>query len=155
DDRQQVRTYAQAVADRVKQLSDAAAEVAQQNGATQQERSRARRFIAYARHAQTSRGIDAMLRELQAVDGVPASINDFDQHPDLLAVRNGVVDLRTGELLPHDPDLLLSRRIDLDYDPEATAPRWEQFLAEVFPGSPGMPDYLRSLVGYGITGHTD
>ncbi|MEU8662148.1 class I SAM-dependent methyltransferase, partial [Actinoplanes philippinensis] len=30
--------------------------------------------------------------------------------------RNGVVDLRTGELLPHDPAYLLTRRIDLDFD---------------------------------------
>src|SRR5690606_10902289 len=124
DDRQIARTHAQAVADIVKRLAREAAELAE---ASQQpaDKRRAGRLMKYALHAQTTRGLDAMLRELQAVQGVPASINDFDQHPDLLAVRNGVVDLRTGELRPHDPNLLISRKIDVDYVPNAAAPRWE------------------------------
>ncbi|WP_424936635.1 MULTISPECIES: phage/plasmid primase, P4 family [Bacteria] len=157
DDRQAVRTHAQAVADIVKRLAREASQAATE-GATEEERERnkrrATRFQRYSAHVQTTRGIDSMLRELQAVEGVPASINDFDRHPDLLAVRNGVVDLKTGELRPHDPSLLLSRRISLDYDPQATAARWEAFLGEVFPRDPAMPGFMRRLIGYGITGHT-
>ncbi|WDS52074.1 DNA primase/helicase [Microbacterium phage Caron] len=157
DDRQAVRTHAQEVADVVKKLAREA-NFAAAEGATEEERDRAKkragRFTAYAKHVQTTRGIDSMLRELQAVQGVPASINDFDQHPDLLAVNNGVIDLRTGELRPHDPELLLSRRISLDYDPAAKAPRWEAFLEEVFPKDASMPAFMRRLTGYGITGHT-
>lgn len=154
DDRQAVRTHAQSVADLVKDLAQDATELAQIDGATKDDKARAGRLRAYAKHAQTTRGLDAMLRELQAVQGVPASVQDFDQHPDLLACRNGVVDLRTGELRPHDPNLLLTRRVDLDYDPKARAPRWEAFLEEVFPKYPDLPAYMRRLVGYGITGHT-
>lgn len=157
DDRQAVRTHAQAVADVVKKLARDA-NVAKDEGGTDTERDRAKaragRFTRYSQHVQTSRGIDSMLRELQAVEGVPASINDFDQHPDLLAVNNGVIDLRTGELRPHDPDLLLSRKVSLTYRPDARAPRWEEFLAQVFPRDKHMPDFMRRLVGYGITGHT-
>lgn len=153
DDRQAVRTHAQAVADLVKNLAAEATEVAE---ASQQpvDKQRAARMRRYAAHAQTSRGLDAMLRELQAVEGVPANVNDFDRHPDLLACRNGVVDLRTGELRPHDPTLLLTRRVDLDYDPEARAPRWDAFLQEVFPAYPDLPAFMHRLIGYGITGHT-
>lgn len=157
DEKQGVRTHAQSVADLVRNLArEAASAVAGQEdeGISQRDKKRAARLNRYAAHVQTSRGIDAMLRELQAVHGVPASVGDFDQHPDLLACRNGVVDLRTGELRPHDPALLLTRKIDLDYDPNARAPRWEKFLDEVFPAYPDLPAYMQRLVGYGITGHT-
>lgn len=154
DETQAIRTHAQAVADIVKNLAREAARIAEDTQRPE-DKKRAGRLGKYAFYAQTSRGIDSMIRELQAIQGVPASINDFDQHEDLLAVRNGVVDLRTGELRPHDPNLLISRRVDIEYDPDATAPRWEQFLSEVFPGDPEMPGFLRRLVGYGITGRTD
>lgn len=116
---------------------------------------RAKRWAAWARHSQSSRGIDAALKELGALQDVATDVNDFDRHPDRLAVANGVVNLRTGELLPNDPTLLLTRKVEIDYDPEASCPRWETFLDEVFPAYPEMPDFIRRLVGYGITGRTD
>ncbi|WGH21110.1 DNA primase/helicase [Arthrobacter phage Cassia] len=154
DERQAVRTHAQSVADLVRDLARTASIEATRDGASEADKKRAGRLNKYAAHVQTSNGLNFMLRELQAVHGVPASVSDFDQHPDLLACRNGVVDLRTGELKPHDPALLLTRRVDLDYDPAARAPRWEAFLDEVFPAYPALPAYMRRLVGYGITGHT-
>ncbi|UVK63560.1 DNA primase/helicase [Arthrobacter phage Janeemi] len=154
DERQAVRTHAQSVADLVRDLARTASIEATRDGASEADKKRAGRLNRYAAHVQTSNGLNFMLRELQAVHGVPASVGDFDQHPDLLAVRNGVIDLRTGELRPHDPALLLTRRVDLDYDPTAKAPRWEAFLDEVFPAYPDLPAYMRRLVGYGITGHT-
>lgn len=154
DERQAVRTHAQSVADLVRDLARTASIEATRDGASDADKKRAGRLNKYAAHVQTSNGLNFMLRELQAVHGVPASVGDFDQHPDLLAVRNGVIDLRTGELRPHDPALLLTRRIDFDYDPDAKAPRWEAFLDEVFPAYPELPAYMRRLVGYGITGHT-
>lgn len=155
DDQQGIRTHAQDVADLVKTIANNAAEIAAADGATKDDKQRAGRLKRYAQHAQTSRGLDAMLRELQAVQGVPANVNAFDKHDHLLACRNGVVDLRTGSLQPHDPSLLLTRRVDLDYSPEATCPRWEQFLEEVFPAHPDLPGYMQRLIGYGVTGQTD
>ncbi|WNO28754.1 DNA primase/helicase [Microbacterium phage FlameThrower] len=109
----------------------------------------------YKQIVETSRGIDSVLKELKSLPGIRAELDDFDRHPHLLAVRNGVVDLKTGQLLPHDPSLLLTRRIDLDYRSAARAPRWMQFLQEVFPDQPEMPGYMQRVVGYGITGETD
>jgi putative DNA primase/helicase len=109
----------------------------------------------YRKIALTSRGIDAILKELKSLPGIRAELADFDRHPHLLAVRNGVVDLKTGALLPHDPSLLITRRIDLDYRPSTPAPRWLRFLTEVFPDQEEMPGYMQRVVGYGITGETD
>ncbi|MEV1157754.1 phage/plasmid primase, P4 family [Micromonospora chokoriensis] len=156
-----VRTHAQAVArsvwDEAAALSEALAEVEASGdpGAEAKAlKAQVGKLRAFARHVNSSRGIDAMVRELQAAAGVAVDITDFDRHHHLLACRNGVVDLRTGALGPHDPAYLLTRRIDLDYDPEAHAPRWLRFLDEVFPDHPDLPAYMRRLVGYGITGET-
>src|SRR4051812_12863443 len=42
----------------------------------------------------------------------------FDAYPDLLNVRNGIVDLRTGQLRPHDPAMYMTKLADVDYRPE-------------------------------------
>jgi phage/plasmid-associated DNA primase len=49
---------------------------------------------------------NAKIRSLAALcrgmDGVLTRTADFDRHPDLLNCTNGVADLRTGALAPHD-----------------------------------------------------
>lgn len=104
--------------------------------------------------ALTNRSIDAVLKELPNVPGVPADARDFDADPDLLSVANGTIDLRTGELRPHRKGDLITRRLSVAYHPDAKAERWEQFLTEIFPDHPELPAYMRRLVGYGITGRT-
>jgi len=98
--------------------------------------------------------IDALMTELRAVPAVHVSASVFDARADLLSFRNGTVDLQTGELRPHDMRDMITRHLDADYDPQAIAPRWESFLREIFPANPELADYLRRLVGYGITGDT-
>ena len=46
----------------------------------------------------------------------------FDTAPDLLNVLNGVVNLRTGELIPHGPEQRMTMQCRAAYDPEAHAP---------------------------------
>ena len=108
-----------------------------------------------ADYMQSTRGMNALVNELKALPEVATAIEDLDVHDHLLAVRNGVVDLRSGRLMEHNGDLLLTRRVDLDFDPEAPADRWREYLREVMCGDDGMVAYLKRLVGYSITGETD
>lgn len=52
---------------------------------------------------------------------------------DILNVKNGLLDLETGELRPHTPEHLSTVQIPVDYDPDAACPAWEKFVGEVFP----------------------
>jgi len=58
------------------------------------------------------------------------------EHPPLgrINCRNGIFDLATGELAPHDPALLTPVQIPVDFDPEAECPEIARFLGEVLPG---------------------
>lgn len=97
--------------------------------------------------------IKNLLTELRSVPTVNVDASEFDARPELLSFRNGTVDLRTGQLRPHDKGDMITYALDLDYVLDARADRWESFLAEIFPDNPEMPAYLQRLIGYGITGH--
>ena len=105
-------------------------------------------------YCQSKRGIDAALSELVALPSVATRVDALDRHHHLLVARNGVINLRSGALQEHEPDLLITRRLDIDYDPDAKAPRWERYLAEVMCDDLSMVDYLQRLVGYSVTGDT-
>lgn len=100
------------------------------------------------------RRIDDLMVELRAVPSVKVEPDAFDAQHHLLSFRNGVVDLRSGKLRDHSPDDMITVSLPVHYDPDATAPRWESFLREVFPNDPELPGYLQRLTGYGITGNT-
>lgn len=52
----------------------------------------------------------------------------FDTDAEILVCANGVLDLRTRELLPHDPARLVTRSTGVDYLPEAMHPVWARAL---------------------------
>lgn len=79
--------------------------------------------------------------------------NSFDPDPMLLNCLNGVADLRSGELLPHDPNLRMTLQAQASYRPGATAPRFQAFLDRVQP-DPEVQRYLQKIFGYGVTALT-
>ncbi|MEU7200248.1 phage/plasmid primase, P4 family [Streptomyces sp. NPDC045470] len=103
--------------------------------------------------SQQASKVKGMVDLLTSIPGVYATVDQFDAHPALLAFRNGVVDLRSGQLRDHQPWDMNTYFVDVDYRPEAVCPRWERFLRECHPHAPEMPDFLQMLTGYGITGH--
>ena len=80
---------------------------------------------------------------------------DLDTHPGLLTAANGIVDLSTGELLPHDLDRLITKMIDVDYDTDAPCPHWLDLLNLITGGDPQMVNFLKVAIGYSLTGRTD
>ena len=63
-----------------------------------------------------------------------------------------MLDLRSGELLPHDPARLITKLARAPYDPAATCPTWETFLERVFDGQRELIHYVQKAVGYSLTG---
>lgn len=114
----------------------------------------AKALYAHAQYSLSYKGITFAMNLLKSRHQIRINVEDLDSHKNLLCVRNGVVDLRTGMLHPHDPNLHMTRIIDIDYHIDADANRWNRFLDEVMPDMPEMPGFLQRLVGYGITGET-
>ena len=51
---------------------------------------------------------------------------------DTLNCRNGLLDVHTRELRPHDPAFLSPVQIGVNFDPEATCPAIDRFVQDVF-----------------------
>jgi putative DNA primase/helicase len=95
---------------------------------------------------------DGLLAIARTDRSIVVAVKELDQAPHLLACRNGTVNLRTGDLLPADPVQLITRGVDLDYDPDAFSELWQQFLETVLDGNAETIAYLQTLMGYAITG---
>ena len=77
--------------------------------------------------------------------------NKFDSNPYLRCVANGVLDLRTGQLSPYDPDLLMSKRIDVAYKPNAADN--SQLLRQVLSAMPeDAIDWAQVMFGQAMFG---
>lgn len=99
---------------------------------------------------QTAARMRSILALARGVEGIIRDAADFDAHPDLLNTPSGVVDLTTGDLQPHDPELLLTKSTGVGYVPGATHVDWEQAL-NALPAN--VRPYMQLRYGQAITGH--
>lgn len=79
----------------------------------------------------------------------------------LVACRNGILNLKTRELLPHGPLFFTTNCLPLDYDANAPEPkRWLQFLEEIWPADKSgnydveAEETLQEIAGYLLTSDT-
>jgi putative DNA primase/helicase len=112
----------------------------------------ARRWAAWAHESESLGKRTAMLRGAQAAPELAITSAALDRDPYLLTVRNGTVDLRTGELRAARRSDLSSRMAQVDFDPDAPCPRWEAHVELLCAGDPVLAAYLRRVAGYTLTG---
>jgi len=89
--------------------------------------------------------------------------DEIDQQPWLLPCRNGVVDLRTGRLLPGRPGDYLVTAVPVEF-PDCQVylqtgdgfgfPPWEKFIGEIHLDEQDVTEFVHRLFGYSITGLT-
>jgi putative DNA primase/helicase len=97
-------------------------------------------------------GIRKMIEATESRAGISVTTEELDRHPYLLNVQNGVIDLETGDVLPHNPKYLLTKMAPVDFDRLATAPRWDAFLTEVFNKDEDLIRFVQKAIGYCLTG---
>lgn len=110
--------------------------------------------VDWALHSESVYGRKSLLISAQTVKSLATTTSDYDRDPFLLTVGNGTLDLRAGKLREARREDLITRATDVPYNPLATAPRWEQFLNEVFGGDSEIIGYVQRAVGYSLTGDT-
>jgi putative DNA primase/helicase len=106
-----------------------------------------------ARRAESSAAVRGALTLASTEASIVVTPDDLDADPFLLNCTNGTLDLRTGQLHPHEPGDLLTKMTRAAHDPGAKGAEWEKFLARV-QTDPQMRAYLARLTGQGLEGRT-
>lgn len=73
---------------------------------------------------------------------------------DVISLSNGLFHLPSRTLLPHTAGFFTLNTLPFAWDPAATAPAWEGFLADLWPDDPESVDTLREMMGYLIAADT-
>nr|DAK59476.1 MAG TPA: dsDNA helicase [Caudoviricetes sp.] len=95
-----------------------------------------------------ARSLRAILTHIEAFVSVPAS--GFDADPALVCTPTGVVDLRTGELRPHDARYRMMQCTVAPYVPGATHEAWTKALEALDVTERA---WLQRWIGCGLTGY--
>jgi putative DNA primase/helicase len=98
--------------------------------------------------------LEALLSLARHDARIEISQTAVDSGPGLIGCRNGIVDLRTGALLPPDPSRYVTKSVAATFDPQATCPRFEKFVSEIFNGDVSLIEWLWRFAGYSLTGST-
>lgn len=106
----------------------------------------------HAGQSETNFRLRAMI-SLARMD-VPIMPSELDQDKYLLNALNGTLDLKTGKLLSHCRDNLITKLAPVKYDPDAECPGWTAFLDRIMGGNSGLINFLKQIVGYALTGDT-
>ncbi|MEU9956693.1 phage/plasmid primase, P4 family [Streptomyces sp. NPDC050982] len=77
-----------------------------------------------------------------------------DEGP-IVACENGLLRIRDRALLPHGPEFFNIVSVPFAYDPDASAPTWHGFLAQIWHDDPDAIAALQEWFGYVLSGRTD
>lgn len=105
----------------------------------------------FATRSESSGAINAMISLARGNPSVLTDHEDLDAHPELLNVLNATIDLRTGELRPHNPADLLALQVNVEYHRDAACPLWDACLERWQP-EPVIRAYLQLEAGAGACG---
>jgi putative DNA primase/helicase len=112
------------------------------------------RLVAAGARLESWRVVSGIVRLAQALPQLQVRADEFDPDEHLLNVENGVIDLRTGDLLPHDPKLMMSRLAPAAYDPDAAFPLWDETIRLAMQDDAEKIAFMQRALGYALTGYT-
>ena len=115
----------------------------------EQKTVQALRFIKACGAAKHIQNIVGLTKSQQAVR---ITHEELDRHPYLLNVRNGTIDLQNGLFREHQQEDFITQVAEVDYDPEARAQRWEDFVHEAMQDDPELVRFLQVSAGVMLSG---
>ena len=79
-------------------------------------------------------------------------IEKLDTKIDILSVKGGLIDLRTGILRPRKKEDYISYELDIHYEGIIETPEIDEFISDIMLGNEEVIEFLHKLLGMFITG---
>ncbi len=83
----------------------------------------------YLRDKETTHLVNEIVAHVH--DKYYAPIENFDADPNVLNVKNGLINVQTGEFKPHDPAYLSLVQLPIEYHPDATCQKIDAFFLQI------------------------
>lgn len=137
----------------VKKLADIICEDIKREAVMCKDEKTQAEMLKWASRTASSKNKESMVHECQHLESIPVAPEDLDSFSDYLNCQNGIINLRNGELLPHDPSFLMTKSCVCECAAPGVVPeRWLQFLDEVTAGDKALQGYIQKCVGYSLSG---
>ncbi len=112
----------------------------------------ARQSSKFLRKKDTITSVESLARSNADLVATP---EQFDSNLMVLGTPGGTVDLATGTLNEAEPQHFITKLCATTPAEVGTkAPRWEAFLEKVFSGNDEVIEFMQTVAGYALTGHT-
>jgi putative DNA primase/helicase len=108
----------------------------------------------HAVQSENARRRKALIEVASWIPELNIKTEDLDKDPWLLNVKNGTVDLKTGDMREHRREDYVTRIANVDFTPQADCPVWKKFIMEIMNYEPELIRFLQTAAGWGITGDT-
>lgn len=109
-------------------------------------------ILKHANSSESLKSIKSMITIAQSE--LPVALHDLDADQWILNCQNGIVDLRTGQLMPHDSVKNATKISPAVFSTDAECPVFEKFIHSTFAGNEEIIKFMQRLLGYCLTGET-
>lgn len=121
--------------------------------ASQTDKDAAKAAMKWARDTKSNARQSAAIDSAKSDPRIGVPVEYWDSDPYLLGVKNGVVNLRTGELIQGRADLRITRRAPIAYQEGfGSLKRFQEFLDFATNGDKEYQEWLQRAFGYTLTG---
>jgi len=108
----------------------------------------------HAMQSESARRRKALIEVASWIPELNIKTDCLDKDPWLFNVKNGTIDLRTGEFREQRQEDYITRIANVEYDQNADCPAWKQFIMEIMNYHTDLIHFIQNAVGWSITGDT-
>lgn len=87
----------------------------------------------------------------KSLDGRTFMHEDENPNPNIINLKNGLLDISTYTLMAHTPSYLSTSQIPIAFDPHAQCPNWIAFVHDIMEHDKDQVRLLQQIAGYSLT----